>query len=318
MGDFGRITSLTDLSSRIDRRQQIQAAAALLRAGAPRALKPNRTPRPPLAMPDDFAAALAQVKAAQQTYDAFPPGQQRDYLAWVLEARREDTRAKRIAQAAGWSSAAWTGDVGIRRRRLPGRGQARRGHGADLVRRHAAEQAPGTGADEEVGTAAGGGRTAEGRHASQGRASLTCGEEPVWPSQGPLQGHGEEPRAAVQPVRAGQSRDRQAIVVGPAAANGIESTDAAADRHRLQLASLRPMPWPVAHRSTGLLISVSIALARPLLPDPVAYRDASETPDLFMPTTQAHVELHMCRRGQFVSQAILPPADRFSRCSAVY
>lgn len=161
MGDFGRITSLTDLSSRIERRQQIQAAAALLRAGAPRALKPNRTPRPTLAMPDDFAAALAQVKAAQQTYDAFPPGQQRDYLAWVLEARREDTRAKRIAQAAGWSSAAWTGGVGIRRRRLPGRGQARRGHGADLVRRHAAGQAPGTGADEEVGTAAGGGRTAE-------------------------------------------------------------------------------------------------------------------------------------------------------------
>jgi uncharacterized protein YdeI (YjbR/CyaY-like superfamily) len=102
MGDFGRITSLADLPSRTELRKQIQAAAALLQAGAPRAHKPNRAPRPQLEMPADFAAALAQVKAAQQHYDAFPPGKQRDYLEWVLEAKREDTRAKRIAQAVEW------------------------------------------------------------------------------------------------------------------------------------------------------------------------------------------------------------------------
>lgn len=102
MGDFGRITSLADLPSRTELRKQIRAAAALLRAGAPRAQKPGRAARPQLAMPDDFAAALAQVQAARQTYDAFPPGKQRDYLEWVLEARREDTRARRIAQAVEW------------------------------------------------------------------------------------------------------------------------------------------------------------------------------------------------------------------------
>lgn len=102
MGDFGRIETLADLPPRAELRRQIKAAAALLQAGAPRAQKPNRAPRPQLAMPDDFAAALAKVPAAQQTYDAFPPGKQRDYLAWVLEARREDTRAKRIAQAVAW------------------------------------------------------------------------------------------------------------------------------------------------------------------------------------------------------------------------
>lgn len=102
MGDFGRIATLADLPSRTELRKQIKAAAALLQAGAPRAQKPNRAPRPQLAMPDDFAAALAKVKSAQQTYDAFPPGKQRDYLEWVLEAKREDTRAKRIAQAVEW------------------------------------------------------------------------------------------------------------------------------------------------------------------------------------------------------------------------
>jgi uncharacterized protein YdeI (YjbR/CyaY-like superfamily) len=102
MGDFGRIESLADLPGRAELRRQIQAAAALLMAGAPRAQKPGREPRPALEMPDDFAAALAQVKAARQHYDAFPPGKQRDYLEWVLEAKREDTRTKRIAQAVEW------------------------------------------------------------------------------------------------------------------------------------------------------------------------------------------------------------------------
>lgn len=102
MGDFGRIATLADLPGRAELRRQIKAAAALLQAGAPRAQKPGRAPRPKLDMPDDFAAALARVKAAQQTYSAFPPSKQRDYLEWVLEAKREETRAKRIAQAVEW------------------------------------------------------------------------------------------------------------------------------------------------------------------------------------------------------------------------
>ena len=102
MGDFGRITCPADLPSRTELRKRIKAAAALLQAGAPRATKPGRVPRPQHDMPADFAAALAQVKAAQQHYGAFAPSKQRDYLDWVLEAKREDTRAKRIAQAVEW------------------------------------------------------------------------------------------------------------------------------------------------------------------------------------------------------------------------
>jgi Bacteriocin-protection, YdeI or OmpD-Associated/Domain of unknown function (DU1801) len=102
MGDFGRIETLADLPSRAELRQQIKAHAALLLAGAPRAAKPNRPPKPKLEMPDDFAAALAKVQTAMRTYDAFAPSKQRDYLEWVLEAKREDTRAKRIAQAVEW------------------------------------------------------------------------------------------------------------------------------------------------------------------------------------------------------------------------
>jgi uncharacterized protein YdeI (YjbR/CyaY-like superfamily) len=102
MGDFGRIEKLADLPGRAELRKQIKAAAVLLQAGAPRAQKPNRAPRAQLEMPADFAAALAKTKPAQQHYNAFPPSKQRDYLEWVVEAKREDTRAKRIAQAVDW------------------------------------------------------------------------------------------------------------------------------------------------------------------------------------------------------------------------
>lgn len=102
MGDYGRITTLADLPARAELRRQIRAAAALLQAGAPRASKPDRAPRAVLTMPEDFAAALAATPAARGHYEAFAPSKQRDYLEWVLEAKREDTRARRIAQAVEW------------------------------------------------------------------------------------------------------------------------------------------------------------------------------------------------------------------------
>lgn len=102
MGDFGRIETMADLPSRTELRKQIKANAALLQAGAARASKPNRAPRQQLEMPAEFAAALAKVKAARQHYEAFAPSKQRDYLEWVIEAKREETRAKRITQAVEW------------------------------------------------------------------------------------------------------------------------------------------------------------------------------------------------------------------------
>ena len=48
-------------------------------------------------MPDDVAAALEQA-GLRDEYDARPPYQRNDYLAWIDRGRREDTRAKRLAQ----------------------------------------------------------------------------------------------------------------------------------------------------------------------------------------------------------------------------
>lgn len=102
MGDFGRITTVADLPEPAELSRRIQAAAALVRTGAAPASRLRRSPRPALDMPEDFATALAQMPLAMQHYQSFPPSKQRDYLEWVLEAKREDTRARRIAQSVEW------------------------------------------------------------------------------------------------------------------------------------------------------------------------------------------------------------------------
>ena len=53
-------------------------------------------------MPDDLAAALARNAAAARTFEGFGPGARREYVDWVVEAKRDETRAKRIAQTVEW------------------------------------------------------------------------------------------------------------------------------------------------------------------------------------------------------------------------
>ena len=101
MGQFGRIASIDDLPDREALDQMIRKAAALLEAGpAPR--KAKVAPKPALETPDDLKAALAAEPKASATFDAFPPGCRREYIEWVVEAKRPETRAKRVAQAVEW------------------------------------------------------------------------------------------------------------------------------------------------------------------------------------------------------------------------
>jgi uncharacterized protein YdeI (YjbR/CyaY-like superfamily) len=97
MGDFGRITSLADLPSPDEFAALGHKNMALIDAGAKTVR--SRTVKAPIDMPEDLAVALAANPAAQATYDGFPPSCRREYLEWVTEAKRPETRTKRIAQA---------------------------------------------------------------------------------------------------------------------------------------------------------------------------------------------------------------------------
>ena len=54
-------------------------------------------PSPSSKCPPELRAALDGNPAARATFEGFPPSARRDYLEWVVEAKRPETRAKRLA-----------------------------------------------------------------------------------------------------------------------------------------------------------------------------------------------------------------------------
>lgn len=100
MGQFGRLKSIADLPPEDKLKAIIRAAVQDLKKGSvPRAKKP---PKPELPAPADLVAALDASSAARATFDAFPPSCRREYVDWVTEAKRPETRSKRVAQAIEW------------------------------------------------------------------------------------------------------------------------------------------------------------------------------------------------------------------------
>ena len=94
MGSMGRLGSLADLPPDTEMAAFIVKAAALCAEGKPK--RPAPKPKAALDLPGDLGAALKVNPAAQGHWDAFSPGKRRDYIEWVLEAKREETRVKRI------------------------------------------------------------------------------------------------------------------------------------------------------------------------------------------------------------------------------
>ena len=103
MGSYGRMGSLKDLPPKKRLLADIRRAMKLNEEGvkAPGARK-SSAPKPPAEVPADLAAALKKNRRAKATFESFPPSAQRDYVEWIVEAKREDTRSRRLAQAVEW------------------------------------------------------------------------------------------------------------------------------------------------------------------------------------------------------------------------
>jgi uncharacterized protein YdeI (YjbR/CyaY-like superfamily) len=97
MGQFGRLTSLADLPA-------AEELAAILRRAAEAPPKPRvrGAAKPELETPPDLRQALEANASAVAVFEAFPPSCRREYVEWVTEAKRPETRAKRIAQSVEW------------------------------------------------------------------------------------------------------------------------------------------------------------------------------------------------------------------------
>lgn len=55
-------------------------------------------PRPELELPAVLAQALAAAPEARERFEQLSWSHRREYVRWVAEARRDDTRARRAAQ----------------------------------------------------------------------------------------------------------------------------------------------------------------------------------------------------------------------------
>ncbi|MPQ56554.1 YdeI/OmpD-associated family protein [Duganella sp. FT27W] len=100
MGQFGRITAVADLPPADVLEGYIKQAMALNADGAKAQTRPKvaRTTE----LPADLLAALADDGAAAAHFEAFPPSARREYGDWLIDAKTEATRLRRLAQAIEW------------------------------------------------------------------------------------------------------------------------------------------------------------------------------------------------------------------------
>lgn len=100
-GQFGRLTRVSDLPPRKTLAGYIRKAMRLNEEGVqpPARQKAGTKTRTAVAVPADLAAALAKDPRARATFEAFSPSHKREYTEWITDAKREETRQRRIETA---------------------------------------------------------------------------------------------------------------------------------------------------------------------------------------------------------------------------
>jgi len=102
MGSLGKITALKDLPSDKIFATYLKESIRLADEGIKVPKAPKKAEAPPMEVPEAFRKALAKNKKAQAVFEQFAPSHRKEYLEWISEAKREETRTKRIEQAIAW------------------------------------------------------------------------------------------------------------------------------------------------------------------------------------------------------------------------
>jgi uncharacterized protein YdeI (YjbR/CyaY-like superfamily) len=105
MGTFGRIASVKDLPAEKVLLGYFKQAAGFVTSGertTSLVRKPKKAFKAAPEVPAELAAALKKNKLAAKVFEGFSPSCKREYVDWVAEAKREETKMKRVAQAVEW------------------------------------------------------------------------------------------------------------------------------------------------------------------------------------------------------------------------
>ena len=102
MGHFGRITSLADLPGDKELIDMIRKAVVINDSGAKRPVAPRPKGDRKLIVPNYLTAALKTNKKALATFEAFSYSHKKEYVEWITEAKRDETRQKRMETMLTW------------------------------------------------------------------------------------------------------------------------------------------------------------------------------------------------------------------------
>ena len=107
MGSLGRIITVQDLPPDKVMLDWIGCAVSFIESGnytSPIAARNRvvKAPKPETLVPEEFAAALERSKTAAAAFESFSPSCRREYIDWIADAKRSETRQKRIATAVEW------------------------------------------------------------------------------------------------------------------------------------------------------------------------------------------------------------------------
>ena len=109
MGSLGRLTGMEDLPTDKEMLALLKKARGFIDSGeytSPIAARQKvvKAPAPAAEAPPEFLKALKANKKASAAFAALSPSCKKEYVEWIADAKREETREKRIATAVDWIS----------------------------------------------------------------------------------------------------------------------------------------------------------------------------------------------------------------------
>jgi uncharacterized protein YdeI (YjbR/CyaY-like superfamily) len=103
MGSFGKVTSVNDLPSRAKLVGYVKQATKAIDDGSrTKAWTRPKVAKPEVEIPEALVTALKKNKAVAKKFEAMTTGCKREYCEWIADAKREETREKRVATALEW------------------------------------------------------------------------------------------------------------------------------------------------------------------------------------------------------------------------
>jgi len=103
MGSFGKLVSLDQLPPKTEFARLMKKAVKLNEEGV-KVVRNKTAKKKPITMHPSLKKALAGNAKARAHFEEFAPSKQREYMEWISDAKTEETRERRLADAILWLS----------------------------------------------------------------------------------------------------------------------------------------------------------------------------------------------------------------------